>query len=350
MVTGTDRRIQALDGLRGVAILLVVIYHAADWWTGPGVERWLLPYGGPYGVLLFFVLSGFLITNVLLREIEANGEVGLFRFYARRARRLFPALGLILVALPLLFAVLGEPIDEFFRLVFVPTATYTASFVRASGGHLGPMSHTWSLAVEEHFYLLWPAVLGILGNRRLRGAALLLAAFFGWRTFLNVSGGFNRSYWSTDGSAFALLAGCVLALAVRERSPAPRWMAPIGVGGIILASSVPLGDFEQVILWGSLPVTLIAVMAVWGCAKSVPWMERNWLVWFGTISYGLYLWHYPILELPVLAGWHPLVRSVPLLSLAVGVSWLSWVLWEKRWLGPSSFSVLAPRKKRVIPR
>lgn len=342
-----NRRIPALDGLRGVAILLVVIYHAADWWTGPGVERWLMPYGGPYGVLLFFVLSGFLITNVLLREIEANGEVSLFRFYARRARRLFPALGLILVVLPFLFVALGAPISDYAGRVLVPSATYTASFVRASGGHLGPMSHTWSLAVEEHFYLLWPAVLGALGHRRLRGAAWLLAAFVGWRMFLNVSGGFNRAYWSTDGSAFALLAGCVLALAVRDRWPAPRWMAPVGIGGIVAASSIPMGDFETIILWGSFPVTLFSVMAVWGCAQQVRWMEGRWLVWFGTISYGLYLWHYPLLEAPVLTDWHPLIRSVPMLALATAVSWLSWVLWEKRWLSPAPSSGSA--RKKTVP-
>ncbi|MGA7271868.1 MAG: acyltransferase, partial [Acidimicrobiia bacterium] len=201
------RRWPALDGLRGVAILLVFAFH--------------LPFktflAGSYGVVLFFVISGFLITTILLREVDANGRVDFGGFYARRAQRLLPALGLVIVGhLILQITVLGQP-DQWWGRTW-PVLAYVANYAAMAGNNLVHMSHTWSLAIEEHFYLVWPAILVAIPARwRWRTTATLALGFLAWRLGLLWAGASDlRVYFGTDANAYAPLIGCALAVAHHE--------------------------------------------------------------------------------------------------------------------------------------
>src|ERR1700710_2781147 len=145
-------------------------------------------YGGVVGVTVFFVLSGYLISSILLAEHAATGRINLRAFYTRRALRLFPALALLIVALPFLQKLVADPPLTYRYVRWAGSAAlYLGDFVRAGGGTLGPLDHTWSLAVEEQFYLVWPLVLLALlhwarGDARklLHGVAGLAVASAGW--------------------------------------------------------------------------------------------------------------------------------------------------------------------------
>lgn len=284
------RRIPALDGLRGVAILLVVAVHA---WPEA------LPAGG-YGVTLFFVLSGFLITRILTRDDQVDFK----RFYRNRALRLLPALVVFLVGLWLLTGVWSwHPM------------IYTANFAFLSDPVV-PLIHTWSLAVEEHFYLIWPLVVAVTPRRRLLPVGIgLLAAAVGWRLWMVASdAGFFRINFGTDTAAFALLAGCVLALF--RLKPLPVWVTWLAVGGIVFSAVTVEGQTDQFLLV-EFVVVAAAVVAVWGCTQRVRGLEVRWLRWFGMVSYGLYLWH----------GAFLFIETLPLgLALAgsLAAPWLSW--------------------------
>jgi hypothetical protein len=142
-------RNRSLDGLRGVAVLLVVLAHAAT----PGFRD-----GGITGVTLFFALSGFLITSLLLEEYEATGAISFGRFFARRVLRLMPALLAMVLVITAIDLLRGTPTAVGHGAVAL---TYMTDLVRASGRDAGLLDHTWSLSVEEHFYLLWPPVVPV---------------------------------------------------------------------------------------------------------------------------------------------------------------------------------------------
>ena len=233
--TARPPRNQALDGARGVAVALVVGSH----WSPAHVR-----YGGAVGVIVFFVLSGYLITSILLAEHAATGRIDLRAFYTRRALRLFPALALLVVALPFLQKLVADPQLTYGYIRWAgETALYLGDFVRSGGGTLGPLDHTWSLAVEEQFYLVWPLVLLALlfrargdAAKLLRSVAALAAVSAGWTVLAAFLFPFVRTYYAPDTNAFALMAGCALAawLRVRPQAPArsarPTWIAARGRG------------------------------------------------------------------------------------------------------------------------
>jgi peptidoglycan/LPS O-acetylase OafA/YrhL len=279
----SERRLSylpALDGLRGVAILLVVGYHYFG-----------LPLGGNQGVDLFFVLSGFLITTLLLEEREA-GRISLRCFYTRRARRLFPALAVLLAA----FLLLGGGLK-----LAAAGGLYTGNVMLAFGWFPGlrsaPIGPLWSLAQEEQFYLVWPLIIIVLGRRRLPlifGALLILLA--GYRIGVYFSGAsFDRIYYGADLHSDGLVAGALLAaLRHRRRSFAvPEWVGQLG-GAVLLGAVIVRLDTAE---WQtfSLPIVDLACVALVAAAVSQTEMARTlstrWLVWTGTISYSLYLWH-----------------------------------------------------------
>ncbi|MDB5068855.1 MAG: oatA [Chloroflexi bacterium] len=309
----------ALDGLRGVAVLLVLIFHC---WPE-------LAPGGLVGVDIFFVLSGYLITTLLLDEWRLTGRVSFLRFYGRRALRLLPALTLLVAACVLV--VLAHPASRFAAATLraIPlTAGYVANWAYASGSDLGLLAHTWSLSIEEQFYLVWPVVLtglllwrgprtallsalaGIVAVAAVRGAMVA-----GGATWLRVYGGF-------DTRADALLAGCALALgahvAAGRRLPAlPVAVAALlGTGclaRIIIDPSpydgLKAGGFTVVALCAT---ALLAALVVRPLPPLVALFALPPLAAAGRVSYGIYLWHYPLLLLlfPQAAARGPLALAV----------------------------------------
>lgn len=264
---------------------------------------------GKHGVSVFFVLSGYLITRVLLREETTDFRA----FYLRRARRLLPAL-LLAVATAWMFGWV-----EGWGLVW--PLTYSTNFALAAGyGHY-PLSHTWSLAIEEHFYLVWPVVLLLIG-RRWKPALWLSMVAFVWAVYATGTADSFLSYqWSTDSHAFMLFAGCALALARHHRVVAsfPSWAGVVGVVGVVAASYVPAVGWDRGLILKTLPV-VFALIAV-NSDRNVL-LEHRVLAWFGLVSYGLYLWHGLLLKGTTL----PPVIAV---GLAVGVAAVSWYAVEK---------------------
>ncbi len=290
-------RIPYLDGVRGVAILLVFVGHllagAAPHHVAlvPGVP---LPNGGGFiGVQLFFVLSGYLITSILVRERERLGRIDLLAFYGRRLRRLYP---------PLLAACAGY-------LAFVLVALDAAELPRAFGAvaralsystnvplvwrgvpDSGWLRHTWSLAVEEQFYLLWPALLVLVlprGRAWVRGA--LLVGFLSAAAARAVPAlaplGYALIRWD------ALAAGCWLA--VRDTDSRPAWLLYLGpavVGGYVLMKPDPALNLD-------FTVAAIGCLLFLMYAREARWVAHPLLRYFGRVSYSLYLWHVLVMRL-----------------------------------------------------
>lgn len=297
------KRIPALDGLRGVAVTLVVVFHA---WRG------VLP-GGAYGVTLFFVLSGFLITKLLVADVDEHGQVRWAAFYWRRALRLLPALFVVCA-----FVAVAGHADR-----TVPALAYYANFVAMNPGEMGVMTHSWSLAVEEHFYLLWPLVIAAVPKQRRRQVVgLLLAVAVAWRVRVMLTpASFERIYVGTDTNAVALLAGCWLA--VSEARWRVVWMWPV-----LLVGTAAVFEYEtRSFLWFAFPAIVVSVMAVQYARSGPAWLAVSPLVWLGRVSYGIYLWHYVLLRV----GWFDPWQALGWTAVAVTASWFLVELPVMRW-------------------
>ncbi len=271
----------ALDGLRGVAVLLVVIAHSID----------RSPSAGTIGVTLFFLLSGFLITRLLVEEHARSGQIDIVDFLGRRARRLVPALALYV----LFIAAAGETWPT-----LLAAALYFSNVLGISNGTLGVFDgHLWSLSMEEQFYLLWPAVL-ILGLRRRR--LLIAAGAIGivmvelWRWWLVSQGAPPaRLQYGPDVRIDAILIGCLLALAADQLR---RWPTQLAlVGAVVIAAGSAMHGVEAS-PW-MLPLATVACVPVVMVAatRSVPVLEGRAIVGLGKVSYGVYLWHYAVARL-----------------------------------------------------
>jgi peptidoglycan/LPS O-acetylase OafA/YrhL len=302
----------SLDGLRAIAVALVMGFH----FHVPGFG------GGFIGVDVFFVLSGFLITRLLLDEHAATGTISLRRFYARRALRLLPALALLLAVTAPLVA----------RAWTVAAASYLANwFLALNKLGTAPLSHTWSLAIEEQFYIVWPVLLlGLLHVRLSRDAiariAIALAAASCLAQIVGCidpdAGTWIRLYHGTDTRADALLIGCAAALLSRGE---PR-LSTIAARGLLAAAAGTIGyvavtaDLRDLDLYRHGELTLVAVASAVVVTQLVarPLRVLEWrpLVALGTISYGVYLWHHPIAYLHV-----PVVAKVVLAVAAAATSY-----------------------------
>jgi peptidoglycan/LPS O-acetylase OafA/YrhL len=338
----------ALDGLRGLAVLLVLIYHFAGQHA---------MHGGWVGVDIFFCLSGFLITALILDERRVYGRLDLRRFYARRACRLLPALLVFLglwAVLLLLFQGqnwlaatpsgngVGRSVDltGAFRDLGI-ALLYGANWDVIAGTMEAPLSHLWSLAVEEQFYLVWPSLLLallLLRKPSLRlaavGTMITVSAVLPW-LYWNGGAGKNRIYFGTDTRAVGLLAGAFAALVWHERRAIGR-AARLARTRALVGLAFVLG-----IAWylGNAPAKFVVMPALLGLAVSqlVPYLAAatgvlpralsvRWLVWCGKRSYALYLWQY------AWATWtHPLGLwpGIPLGVLGTfACAQVSWVVVE----------------------
>jgi peptidoglycan/LPS O-acetylase OafA/YrhL len=299
-----------LDGLRAVAVYLVVLFHAGQSWF----------HGGYVGVDVFFVLSGFLVTQLLLRDLATQGSIRLGRFYARRFRRLLPAAFVVLIVTAMVFSAIATPIEVFdsigsFKAAFLYSTNWY--FIHQATGYFGadltanPVLHFWSLAVEEQFYLVWPLALGSafaltrrLGRvRQARviqvGIAVLALASALWALSLRSSDP-TRAYYGTDTRAYELLAGALLALApsltarARRAGRAPQIAGTLGLILLVFvaSSAVHLGPIPRGVAATLVTcVVLIAIEAANGGAARRTLSTRP-AVYLGKISYGTYLWHW----------------------------------------------------------
>jgi peptidoglycan/LPS O-acetylase OafA/YrhL len=261
----------ALDGVRAVAVLAVIAHHC------------FVPYfwNGRCGVDVFFVLSGFLITSLLLREAQSGG-IRLGAFYLRRARRLYPALllmvGLVMAAGPLLHSYAPTGRDAVFTLLYL--SDYAAAFESLGDA----FKHTWSLAIEEQFYLVWPLVVMGLARLPKRTAVLLLVAAYllvsAWR--LNVDGW--AAYYRFDTHASGLILGAMLAFA-------PRIELPHAKLALLMALLVYITRLELLAVTAAEACGAFLVLGAVQGSRVLAWRP---LVYLGRISYGLYLFHWPI--------------------------------------------------------
>ena len=325
----------ALDGVRGLAILLVLVCHS---------QIKPLESAGIVGVTLFFALSGFLITRLLVEEYDRRGgQVSLTGFYWRRALRLFPALAVMMLLTGAIWAVAGR------ETPFLPVIAYVGNWSMAAGNWLGPWTHTWTLAVEEQFYLVWPVAL-ILSLRAWgrRGALTVCAVGAAWSivgrgAIFYATGNAARANFGTDMHIDALLGGAALALVVvgRRRALPDAWLA----ASLCALSLTGAGAARFVIL----PTVVAALsVALVYCAATSPraWLSTPWLCYLGRRSYGIYLWHYPALLIS--QAIHPGVFSA-LVALAAGVvvAEASWRAVERPALGLKSW-VRRPRTRSAV--
>jgi peptidoglycan/LPS O-acetylase OafA/YrhL len=310
----------SLDGVRAFAVAAVIAFHG-------GLPR---AHGGFLGVDVFFVLSGFLITSLLVSEYDARRKISLPRFYVRRAKRLLPALALVSMAIIVMANLITPPgYYETLRQDAVAALFYFSNWHLMATGHSyftvlappTPFTHTWSLAIEEQFYIVWPLVLLAIfrWRRSLVVVGTLAAAAALGSSLLMVYGAhehwpINRLYYGTDTHAMGLLFGaatsCVLYEAIRPGVPG-RWLTqirsvlkvggPIGAAVVVLVMFLAYGasrwlfyvGFFAVSVGASVFVAYLVVLPRSGPARLLALAP---IVYIGQISYGLYLWHFPIFQ------------------------------------------------------
>ena len=322
-----------IDGLRTIAVGSVVLFHAGL----PGFD------GGYVGVDVFFVISGYLITAILLDDLD-GGRFSILKFYERRARRILPALSLV-IAVTSLIAVSGvmlpDQLTRYFQSV-VATALFAANFFFwwttdyfAPAAEESPLLHMWSLAVEEQFYLLFPIFL-FLGWRWRRDWALPLMLLgglvsLGLAEFASRAGPTANFYFPVT-RVWELLAGSLVAVTLRggvpERTALSPWLSGLGLALVVASIVMVGGEFRYPSLW--------TVPSVLGTALMIRYTRPDdpagWLlalapmVFIGQLSYSIYLWHQPLMAFARIStfGHVELWVMLALSALTIPLSWLSW--------------------------
>ncbi|QWT18393.1 acyltransferase [Bacillus sp. NP157] len=292
-----------IDGMRAIAVLGVVLYHA-----GFG------PPGGFVGVDVFFVISGFLITSLLTLEHANTGRIDLTAFYARRVRRLLPALGVVLLTTLAASAMLLSPTGAMPSMLrsAAASAVFGANifFQYTTGDYFGPdtsqlpLLHLWSLGVEEQFYLAWPIALiaTYALPRRVRVALFAVAAIASF-VFVEIAlaHGSTSAFYAMPSRWWELAAGALVAWTPGASKRAATVVQWFGIAFVALALGVPLHPFPGT---GALPAVIGAALLLYGSASDGPvagMLSSRAFVAVGRISYPLYLWHWPLLALAAVA-------------------------------------------------
>lgn len=334
-----------LDGLRAIAVGGVLAYH---------LDRALLP-GGYLGVDLFFVLSGYLITTLLLNEHHRTGGIDLPAFWSRRVRRLLPALLVVLLVIAVAVylggdalaatSVRGDLLSTLFYFAnwhFIASdQSYFTQYLTAS-----PVRHAWSLAIEEQFYLVWPLVVGLvvgrLGGRRALAAGAIVATIAStaalWLLF-DAGADPSRAYYGTDARIYELLVGALLAMALLSRARG-RLLAvarPLAIPALLAVASAMLllhDDSPRYYHGGGLAFALAGAALIAGLEAGSPLsrvLSLRPLVAIGLISYGIYLWHWPITLFVggTLGPTGQLLPALVVIGLTLGVSAASY-MWVER--------------------
>lgn len=333
--SATSRYMPGLDGLRAIAVLAVIAYHLDFGWAS----------GGLLGVGVFFVLSGYLITDQIAAELHREGRLDLKRFWLRRARRLLPAMLLVMTAV-IIYLLLFDR-DRLAPLAgdVWSAVTYTSNWYLIyhhvsyfeSFGPPSPFGHLWSLAVEEQFYLLWPlllpaaaALLGRRGRTALLVTAGAAASAIAMAVLYVPGEDPSRIYYGTDTRAFGLLLGAALALVW----PSGRLVAAVGrgfrlgldaVGGAGLLAILLMmrftSEYDPFLYRGGMVLLTICTAALVAAlahpaSRLGAWLGCLPMRWLGQRSYGIYLWHYPVIVLTSsqtdTVSWHPLRTALQL--------------------------------------
>jgi peptidoglycan/LPS O-acetylase OafA/YrhL len=313
-MTGRLRHLPALDGLRAFAVAGVLCYHGSLDWA----------QGGFLGVDMFFVLSGFLITTLLLRERQDTGGIAVGAFWLRRARRLLPALALLIVIVVAYAMFLAAPQElRTIRSDALASIGYVANwrFIFSGGSYFAqfqapsPLRHVWSLAIEEQFYLIWPLIvmavlyvrngstraLAVVASAMLVGSAVLMTVMY------QPGRDPSRVYYGTDTRAQSLLVGALLAMLLLRRPVVEGRVARIGlqVAGLVAAAGlaamwVSISDHADALYRGGFLLEALLVAVVITAViqpRSGPLgalLSIGWIRWIGLVSYGVYLYHWPV--------------------------------------------------------
>ncbi|MFC3382313.1 acyltransferase family protein [Couchioplanes azureus] len=317
--SGAPRHRRDIEGLRAVAVLLVVAYHCG------------LPVvtGGYVGVDVFFVISGFLITGLLLREARRTGTVSIPRFYARRALRLLPASAVVVVATvaaaalwlpPLrLSAILSDALHTTVYAMNYRLAAVGTDYLQADA-EPSPLQHFWSLAVEEQFYLVWPLLIVLFIRRRGLGAVLSLLTVGSltvalWQTRENA----GWAYFGAHTRAWELGVGALLAVTALRL---PRWCVPAGLAAVAASAVVYTAQTPFPGYAALLPVLGTAAVIAGGTGRPAGLLGLPALQVVGRLSYSWYLWHWPALLIAPhalgrpLAAWENVLVALGALALA----------------------------------
>ena len=328
-----SRYVPALDGLRALAVLAVIFYHMMMPWAP----------GGLLGVTIFFVLSGYLITGLLLREFSETGSISLKNFWLRRVRRIIPAVVFAVLGTAFLCTIFNHALLTRMRPDVIPSLLFYNNWWQIFNGasyfdNIGnsPLQHFWSLSIEEQFYVIWPIVLlvcmkfGVSKKNLMRGIVVLVVlSAVDMALQFSPNADPSRVYFGTDTRAFSLLIGSLLAFVwpyqrLRDGNGGymdNRQVLILNVAGIaaVLGLLIMIGTLDGYSPFnyrgGLVLCSLLTAVAIASMVHPASWI--GWffslkpLVWIGKISYSMYLWHWPIILL--MTGSNMLGSEVPIL-------------------------------------